>query len=139
METKVLNELAKEMVALIENKAGRAIKTCKDYCWQEFTPLTKKQEEELDPDISVSGMIYDSGSVIFSIRVCATSAGGLEKLKQAYKVLKAKNLVLLAVEKKRASEIQASEAEKLLTDAAGYLGIPVADIEKRVVTESEEA
>jgi hypothetical protein len=43
------------------------------------------------------------------------------------------------VEKKRASEIQASEADELLTEAAGYLGIPVADIEKIVVTESEEA
>ena len=43
------------------------------------------------------------------------------------------------MEKKREREIQASEADELLTEAAGYLGIPVADIEKIVVTESDES
>lgn len=139
METKVLNGLAKELAEMIENQAGHAIKTGKDFCWQEFTPLTQKQEEELDPGVTVSGTIYESGSVVFSIRIDAKSDDGKKKVKEAYNVLKAKNLVLLAVEKKRASEIQASEADELLTEAAGYLGIPVADIEKIVVTESEEA
>ena len=139
METKVLNGLAKELAEMIENKAGHAIKTSKVFCWQEFTPLTQKQEEELDPGVTVSGTIYESGSVVFSIRVEAKSDEDKKKAKEAYNVLKAKNLVLLAVEKKRESEIQASEADELLTEAAGYLGIPVADIEKIVVTESEEA
>ena len=139
METKVLNGLAKELAELIENKAGHAIKTGKDFCWQKFTPLTQKQEEELDPGVTVSGTIYESGSVVFSIRVEAKSDADKKKAKEAYNVLKAKNLVLCAVEKKRESEEAANQADQLLTEAAGYLGIPVADIEKIVVTESEEA
>ena len=63
----------------------------------------------------------------------------MEKVKEAFNTLRAKNLVLCAVEKKRASEEAANQADQLLTEAAGYLGIPVADIEKIVVTESEEA
>ena len=139
MKTNVLNELAKQLAAMVLAKAGQPIKTSTAYSWQEFTPLTPKEEESLEPGVTVKGTIYESGTVVFSIRVDAKSDEGKKKVKEAYNALKAKNLVLLAVEKKRASEIQASEADELLTEAAGYLGIPVADIEKIVVTESEEA
>ena len=112
METKQFNELAKQLAAMVLAKAGQPIKTSTAYSWQEFTPLT---------------------------RIEAKTVGGVEKVKEAFNTLRAKNLVLCAVEKKRESEEAANQADELLTEAAGYLGIPVADIEKIVVTESEEA
>jgi len=120
-------------------KAGQPIKTSTAYSWQEFTPLTPKEEESLEPGVTVKGTIYESGTVELTVRVDAKCAGGVETVKEAFKTLRAKNLVLCAVEKKHASQQAAQEADELLTEAAGYLGIPVGEIEKIVVTESEEA
>ena len=64
-------------------------------------------------------------------------AGGTEKAEDARKTLKAKNLCLLAVEAKLESQRKAKEADKLITKAAAQLGIPVEDVEKIVVTETE--
>ena len=139
MNAKQFNNLAFELATMVLEKAGQPIKTSLAYCWQEFTPLTLKEDEKLDPGVTVKGSIYESGTVELSIRVDAKTAGGVEKVKEAFNTLRAKNLVLCAVEKKRESEEAANQADQLLTEAAGYLGIPVADIEKIVVTESEEA
>lgn len=139
METKQFNELAKQLAAMVLAKAGQPIKTSTAYSWQEFTPLTQQEEESLEPGVTVKGTIYESGTVELSVRIEAKTVGGVEKVKEAFNTLRAKNLVLCAVEKKRESEEAANQADELLTEAAGYLGIPVADIEKIVVTESEEA
>lgn len=61
----------------------------------------------------------------------------MEKAEDARKTLKAKNLCLLAVEAKLESQRKAEEADKLITKAAAQLGIPVEDVEKIVVTETE--
>jgi len=139
METKQFNQLAKQLAAMVMAKAGQPIKTSTAYSWQEFTPLTPKEEESLEPGVTVKGTIYESGTVELTVRVDAKCAGGVETVKEAFKTLRAKNLVLCAVEKKHASQQAAQEADELLTEAAGYLGIPVGEIEKIVVTESEEA
>ena len=140
METKQFNELAKQLTAMVLAKACHPIKTSIAYGWQEFTPLTQKEEESLEPGVTVKGTIYQSGTTVeLTVRVVAKTAGEAEKLREAFNTLRAKNLVLCAVEKKHTSQQAAQEADELLTEAAGYLGIPVADIEKIVVTESEEA
>ena len=139
MQTKVLNGLAKELAAMVLEKACHPIKTSTAYSWQEFTPLTPKEEESLEPGVTVKGTIYESGTVELSVRIEANTVGGVEKVKDAFNTLRAKNLVLCALEKKLESEEAANQADQLLTEAAGYMGIPVVDIEKIVVTESEEA
>ena len=139
METKQFNQLAKQLTAMVMAKAGQPIKTSTAYSWQEFTPLTPKEEESLEPGVTVKGTIYESGTVELTVRVDAEFAGGVETVKEAFKTLRAKNLVLCAVEKKLASQQAAQEADELLTEAAGYLCIPVGEIENIVVTESEEA
>ena len=139
METKQFNQLAKQLTAMVMAKAGQPIKTSTAYSWQEFTPLTPKEEESLEPGVTVKGTIYESGTVELTVRVDAKCAGGEETVKEAFKTLRAKNLVLCAVEKKLASQQAAQEADELLTEAAGYLCIPVGEIENIVVTESEEA
>ena len=139
METNQFNELAKQLAAMVLAKAGQPIKTNTTYSWQEFTPLTQKEEESLEPGVTVKGTIYESGTVELTVRVDAKTAGGAEKVREAFNTLRAKNLVLCAVEKKHAGQQLSQEADQLLTEAAGYLGIPVADIEKIVVTETEEA
>lgn len=139
METKQFNQLAKQLTAMVMAKAGQPIKTSTAYSWQEFTPLTPKEEESLEPGVTVKGTIYESGTVELTVRVDAECAGGVETVKEAFKTLRAKNLVLCAVEKKLASQQAAQEADELLTEAAGYLCIPVGEIENIVVTESEEA
>lgn len=139
METKQFNQLAKQLTAMVMAKAGQPIKTSTAYSWQEFTPLTPKEEESLEPGVTVKGTIYESGTVELTVRVDAKCAGGVETVKEAFKTLRAKNLVLCAVEKKLASQQAAQEADELLTEAAGYLCIPVGEIENIVVTESEEA
>lgn len=137
METKQFNQLAKQLTAMVMAKAGQPIKTSTAYSWQEFTPLTPKEEESLEPGVTVKGTIYESGTVELTVRVDAKCAGGVETVKEAFKTLRAKNLVLCAVEKKLASQQAAQEADELLTEAAGYLCIPVGEIENIVVTESE--
>lgn len=139
METKQFNQLAKQLTAMVMAKEGQPIKTSTAYSWQEFTPLTPKEEESLEPGVTVKGTIYESGTVELTVRVDAKCAGGVETVKEAFKTLRAKNLVLCAVEKKLASQQAAQEADELLTEAAGYLCIPVGEIENIVVTESEEA
>lgn len=139
METKQFNELAKQLAEMVLAKACQPIKTNTAYSWQEFTPLTPKEEESLEPGVTVKGTIYESGTVELSVRIDAKTFGGVEKVKEAFNTLRAKNLVLCALEKKLESEEAANQADQLLTEAAGYMSIPVADIEKIVVTESDEA
>ena len=139
MEKQFIKDLAEQLASVVLNPETLPIKSTLDYSWQEFTALTPKEEESLEPGVTVKGTIYGSGTVELSVRIDAKTVGGEEKVKEAFNTLRAKNLVLCAVEKKLESEEAANQAEQLLTEAAGYMSIPVADIEKIVVTESDEA
>lgn len=137
MKANIFNELAAALAAAYVNNEFEAVKTDKSYDWQSLTPLADKDAEELNPTVRVSGTAYSAGGFSVTISVDAINAAELAQFKHARERLKAKNLCQLAVEAKLESQNKASEADELLTQAAGVLGIPVEQLDKIVVTETE--
>lgn len=136
MKAKDFGQLAAQVVTALNANECKPIKTSTDYCWQRFTPLSD-EEAELLKDCEVEGTVYQGGSMVDIKITVHLDAGDAEKAEDARKTLKAKNLCLMAVEAKLESQRKADEADKLITKAAAQLGIPVEDVEKIVVTETE--
>lgn len=136
MKANDFGQLAAQVITALNANECKPIKTSTDYGWQRFTPLSD-EEAELLKDCEVEGTVYQGGSMV-EIKITAhLDAGCTEKAEDARKTLKAKNLCLMAVEAKLESQRKAEEADKLITKAAAQLGIPVEDVEKIVVTETE--
>ena len=136
MKANDFGQLAAQVITAFNANECKPIKTITDYGWQRFTPLSD-EEAGLLKDCEVEGTVYQGGSMVDIKITVHLDAGGTEKAEDARKTLKAKNLCLLAVEAKLESQRKAEEADKLITKAAAQLGIPVEDIEKIVVTETE--
>ena len=136
MKANDFGQLAAQVVTALNANECKPIKTSTDYGWQRFTPLSD-EEAELLKDCEVEGTVYQGGSMVEIKITVHLDAGGTKNAEDARKTLKAKNLCLLAVEAKLESQRKAEEADKLLTQAAAQLGIPVEDVEKIVVTETE--
>lgn len=136
MKAKDFGQLAAQVITALNANECKPIKTSTDYSWQKFTPLSD-EEAELLKDCEVEGTVYQGGSMVEIKITVHLDAGDTEKAEDARKTLKAKNLCLLAVEAKLESQRKAEEADKLITKAAAQLGIPVEDVEKIVVTETE--
>ena len=136
MKANDFGQLAAQVVTALNANECKPIKTITDYGWQKFTPLSDEEAELLN-GCEVEGTVYQGGSMVEIKITVHLDAGGTEKAEDARKTLKAKNLCLLAVEAKLESQRKAEEADKLITKAAAQLGIPVEDIEKIVVTETE--
>ena len=136
MKANDFGHLAAQVITALNANECKPIKTSTDYGWQKFTPLSD-EEAELLKDCEVEGTVYQGGTMVeVKITVRLDGMDG-EKAEDARKTLKAKNLCLLAVEAKLESQRKAEEADKLITKAAAQLGIPVEDVEKIVVTETE--
>ena len=136
MKADDFGQLAAQVVTALNANECKAIKTITDYGWQRFTPLSD-EEAELLKDCEVEGTVYQGGSMV-DIKITVRLDGvDMEKAEDARKTLIAKNLCLMAVEAKLESQRKAEEADKLITKAAAQLGIPVEDVEKIVVTETE--
>ena len=136
MKANDFGQLAAQVITALNANECKPIKTSIDYGWQRFTPLSD-EEAELLKDCEVEGTVYQGGSMVEIKITVHLDAGDTEKAEDARKTLKAKNLCLLAVEAKLESQRKAEEADKLITKAAAQLGIPVEDVEKIVVTETE--
>ena len=136
MKANDFGQLAAQVITALNANECKPIKTSPDYGWQRFTPLSD-EEAELLKDCEVDGIVYQGGSMVEIKITVRLDAGDMEKAEDACKTLKAKNLCLLAVEAKLESQRKAEEADKLITKAAAQLGIPVEDVEKIVVTETE--
>ena len=136
MKANDFGQLAAQVITALNANECKPIKTITDYGWQRFTPLSD-EEAELLKDCEVEGTVYQGGSMVEIKITVHLDAGGTKNAEDARKTLKAKNLCLLAVEAKLESQRKAEEADKLLTQAAAQLGIPVEDVEKIVVTETE--
>ena len=136
MKANDFGQLAAQVITALNANECKPIKTSTAYGWQRFTPLSD-EEAELLKDCEVEGTVYQGGSMV-DIKITVRLDGvDMEKAEDARKTLKAKNLCLMAVEAKLESQRKADEADKLITKAAAQLGIPVEDVEKIVVTETE--
>lgn len=136
MKANDFGQLAAQVITALNANECKPIKTSTDYGWQRFTPLSD-EEAGLLKDCEVEGTVYQGGSMV-DIKITVRLDGvDMEKAEDARKTLKAKNLCLMAVEAKLESQRKAEEADKLITKAAAQMGIPVEDVEKIVVTETE--
>ena len=136
MKAKDFGQLAAQVVTALNANECKPIKTSTDYGWQRFTPLSD-EEAYLLKDCEVEGTVYQGGSMVDIKITVRLDSVDMEKAEDARKTLKAKNLCLMAVEAKLESQRKAEEADKLITKAAAQMGIPVEDVEKIVVTETE--
>lgn len=137
MKANDFGQLAAQVVTALNANECQPVKTDTAYGWQNFTPLSDK-EAELLKGCEVSGCVYQGGGLVEIKLIVHLGDENQAKAEAARKTLKAKNLCLLAVEAKQESERKAQEADELLTKAAEQLGIPVEDVEKIIVTETEE-
>lgn len=137
MKANDFGQLAAQVVTALNANECQPVKTDTAYTWQNFTPLSD-EEAELLKGCKVEGTVYGGGGMV-ELKLTILLAGDNKvRANEAHKQLKAKNLCLLAVEAKVESQRKAQEADELLTQAADAMGIPVEDVEKIVVTETEE-
>lgn len=137
MKANDFGHLAAKVITALNANECKPVKTDTAYSWQNFTPLSDKEAEMLN-GFDVSGCVYQGGRTVQIVITVELDGDKASKAEEARKTLKAKNLCLMAVEAKVESQQKAQEADELLTQAAAQLGIPVEDVEKIVVTETEE-
>lgn len=137
MKANDFGQLAAQVVTALNANECQPVKTDTAYGWQNFTPLSDK-EAELLKGCKVEGTVYSGGGMVELKLIVHLDDENQAKAEEARKTLKAKNLCLLAVEAKLESQRKAQEADELLTKAAAQLGIPVEDVEKIIVTETEK-
>lgn len=137
MKANYFGQLAAQVVTALNANECKPVKTDPAYGWQNFKPLSDEEAELLN-GCEVSGTVYQGGGLVEIRLTVHLGDENQAKAEEARKTLKAKNLCLLAVEAKVESQRKAQEADELLTKAAEQLGIPVEDVEKIVVTETEE-
>ena len=124
MGKQFIKKLAEQIVAAALNTETLPIKSGMDYSWQDFALVSDADAEELENEgrIRVTGTIYDSGSVSLNINVSSTAANH-DALRDAYKRLKAKNLVLVSIERAGDAKRAKDESTDLLEEAADLLGV----------------
>ena len=124
MEKQFIKELAEQVIAAALNTATLPIKSVLDCSWQDFALVSDADADELakESSIMVTGTIYESGIVSLNINVSSTAANENE-LRDAFKRLKAKNLVLVSIERAGDAKRADDESTELLEKAADILGI----------------
>ena len=124
MEKQFIKELAEQIVAAALNTETLPIKSGLDCSWQDFALVSDADAEELENEgrIRVTGTIYDSGSVSLNINVSSTDANH-DALRDAFKRLKSKNMVLVSIERAVDAKRAENESTELLEKAADMLGI----------------
>ena len=123
MEKQFIKELAEKVVAAALNTETLPIKSTLDCSWQDFALVSDADSEELaNEGIQATGTIYESGSVSLNINVWSTAANQ-DALRDAFKRLKSKNLVLVSIERSVDAKLAEDESTELLEKAADMLGI----------------
>lgn len=122
MEKQFIKELAEKVVAAALNTETLPIKSGMDYSWQDFALVSDADAEELDTiNVEAKGTIYESGATQLTIIIRPAKPN--ENVKDAYKRLKAKNLVLVSIERAGDAKRAEDESTELLEKAADMLGI----------------
>lgn len=123
MEKQFIEELAEQLASVVLNNETLPIKSRLDCSWQDFALVSDEDAAELaNEGIQVTGTIYDSGSVSLNINVSSTAANQ-DALRDAFKRLKSKNLVLVSIERSVDAKLAEDESTELLEKAADMLGI----------------
>lgn len=138
MEKQFIKELAEQVVAAALNTETLPIKSVLDCSWQDFALVSDEDSEELarESSIMVTGTIYESGIVSLNINVSSTAANE-NALRDAFKRLKSKNLVLVSIERAGDAKRADDESTELLEKAADMLGITPAQA-LEMVNKTEE-
>ena len=122
MEKQFIKELAEKIVAAALNTETLPVRTLNDYSWQDFALVSDADAEELDTiNVEAKGTIYESGATQLTITI--RPAKPSDNVKDAYKRLKAKNLVLVSIERAGDAKRAENESTELLEKAADMLGI----------------
>lgn len=124
MKKQFIEELAAQLVAAALDAKTLPIKTVLDYSWQDFAMISDADAEELvaKSNIRVTGTIYETGNISLTISVPTTHENE-DTMRDAYKKLKAKNLVLVSIERAGDAKRADDESTELLEKAADMLGI----------------
>lgn len=121
MEKQFIKELAEKVVAAALNTETLPIKSWLDHSWQDFALVSDADAEELDTiNVEAKGTIYESGATQLTITIRPKPS---ENVKDAYKRLKAKNMVLVSIERAGDAKRADDESTELLEKAADMLGI----------------
>ena len=122
MEKQFIKELAEQLASVVLNPETLPIKSGMDYSWQDFALVSDADAEELDSiNVEAKGTIYESGATQLTITI--RPAKPSDNVKDAYKRLKAKNLVLVSIERAGDAKRAEDESTELLEKAADILAI----------------
>lgn len=122
MKKQFIKELAEQIVAAALNTETLPVKTSNDYPWQGFALVPDADIADLDTiGVEANGTIYESGATQLTITVRPKKPN--ENVLDAYKRLKAKNLVLVSIERAGDAKRAEDESTELLEKAADMLGI----------------
>lgn len=122
MENQFIKELADQLAHVVLNPETLPIKSGLDYSWQDFALVSDADAEELDTiNVEAKGTIYESGATQLTITI--RPAKPSDNVKDAYKRLKAKNMVLVSIERAGDAKRAENESTELLEKAADLLGI----------------
>ena len=122
MEKQFIKELAEQLASVVLNPETLPIKSAPDYSWQDFALVSDADAADLDTiGVEAKGTIYESGATQLTITI--RPAKPSENVKDAYKRLKAKNLVLVSIERAGDAKRAMDESTELLEKAADLLGI----------------
>ena len=136
MEKQFIKELAEQLASVVLNTETLPIKSSLDYSWQDFALVSDSDVADLDTiGVEAKGTIYESGMVQLTITIRPEKPS--EIVKDAYKRLKAKNLVLVSIERAGYAKLAEDESTELLEKAADMLGITTEQA-LEMVNKSEE-
>lgn len=138
MEKQFIKQLAEKVVAAALNTETLPVKTSNDYSWQDFALVSYADAADLDTiNVEAKGTIYESGATQLTITI--RPAKPSDNVKDAYKRLKAKNLVLVSIERAGDAKRAEDESTELLEKAADMLGItPAQALEMVNKTEAKQ-
>ena len=140
MEKQFIKELAEQVIAAALNTETLPIKSVLDCSWQDFALVSDEDSDELakESSIMVTGTINESGIVSLNINVSSTATNE-NALRDAFKRLKAKNLVMVSIERAGDAKRADDESTELLEKAADMLGItPAQALEMVNKTEAKQ-
>ena len=122
MEKQFIKELADQLASVVLNPETLPIKSERDYRWQDFALVSDAEAADLDAiNIEAKGTIYESGATQLTITI--RPANPSDNVKDAYKRLKAKNMVLVSIERAGDAKRAEDESTVLLEEAADILGV----------------
>lgn len=122
MEKQFIKEIAEQLASVVLNTETLPIKSGMDYRWQDFALVSNADAADLDTiNVEAKGTIYESGATQLTITIRPEKPS--ENVKDAYKRLKAKNMVLVSIERAGDAKRANDESTELLEEAAYLLGI----------------